>query len=152
MGLCFDDVPCCKNKSKITKCTDQCNNSYLIEHCEIQLFTSSAESCVIFDKKAFCQFQACESGNTPCDTTHYFFLGTECTCGCNKPMYNKNIVYYLQKDEFNNDKNVLFRYNSEVTNYKVSEQYWCSENNPGTWGNIYMICADSEGRGEPVDQ
>ena len=142
-GLLFDNEPS-EKKCNIKPQNDQCNNNYLINKSDIQFYGENEH--VAFDSKAFCQFKAYESGNIPCVTTHYFFLGTDCKCGCRKPVYNKNEVYYLHNE---NGVYFLRNYMCKESNNKITLCNWRSYGKPGTWNNIYMICADPEHRGAP---
>jgi len=122
---------------------NQCNKNYLINKSDIQFYGKNKH--VAFDSKAFCQFRAYESGNIPCVTTHYFFLGTDCKCGCRKPVYNENNIYYLHND---NGVYFLRKYVCRKKN-KITLGEWRSFDCPGTWSHIYMICADPDHIGAP---
>ena len=133
MGICFEEEHCHHHK----KC-DTCNECYILDRCCIKFI--GPDKNITFNEDTFCEFLACEEGH-PCTTSHYFFLGKVCKCGCGKLIYDEADVYYLK-----NINGTYFLY-CHKDNKKITKEYWCSEGNPGTWSSIYMICADPIGRG-----
>ena len=141
MGICFDDYPCGTRPCNPHKsCCDECNKRHLVEQCDIQFI--GAHKHVAFNKEAFCEYRACDGG-CPCATTHYFFIGTVCKCGCGKLKYEETGVYYLK-----NINETYFLY-SQKDNKKITKNHWCSDGKPGNWTTIFMICADRNHRGPP---
>ena len=147
-GMCVEPNNCNKKK-------DKCNPCYLIKKCDIQfhVYTSNTgchiecNKYVAFNYKAFCEYIAFDCNGCEYSTTHYFFLGTKCNCNSNELVYDCNKVYYLHND---NGIYYLREYfcNGNKNN-RISKEKWNECNNPGTWDNIYMICADSEHIGQP---
>ena len=128
--------------------TNECNPCYLLNRCDVQYYGRD-NKYVSFNKEAFRQFIAYESKNIPCSTTHFFFLGRKCECGCGDLIYNDNDVYYLHSTCYDDEIYFLHKYITEELNKRVSWEEWILHDKPGTWDKVYMICADPIHRGPP---
>lgn len=144
MGFCFDD------KSDHDSCDDEegkCAECYIVSQDEVQYY-GRRNRYVSFNKKAFSKFEARED-NIPCSTTHFFFLGRESRRHDAELVYDDDDIYYLEKSNYDDEVNFLYKYTSEKCNKKITSDEWCEKHEPGTWDEIYMLCADPLHRGPP---